>query len=242
MLSGVGTLAEAWERLDRLELFDRPPEHAVVRNYRRWAVEAAALDLALRQTGLSLGERLGRAPQPVRFVVSPARSHLRRFPDARLKVDAEDLERGLPVDIIDFKGTGDAGLVGRALELYPEALLEDPPVIDAGARVSWDIGIHSLDDVLRLSEPPAAVNVKPARLGGVATLLDLYAGCAREAIALYGGGQHELGPGRAQIQLLAALFHPDGPNDVAPGAYNDAEPPPGLPASPLEVSSRPGFR
>ena len=242
VLSGVGTLAEAWERLDRLELFDRPPEHAVVRNYRRWAVEAAALDLALRQTGLSLGERLGRAPQPVRFVVSPARSHLRRFPDARLKVDAEDLERGLPVDIIDFKGKGDAQLVGRALELYPEALLEDPPVIDAGARVSWDIGIHSLDDVLRLSEPPAAVNVKPARLGGVATLLDLYAGCAREAIALYGGGQHELGPGRAQIQLLAALFHPDGPNDVAPGAYNDAEPPPGLPASPLEVSSRPGFR
>ncbi|HEX4929798.1 MAG TPA: hypothetical protein VFV62_03745, partial [Gaiellaceae bacterium] len=101
VLSGVGTLAEAWERLDRLELFDRPPEHAVVRNYRRWAVEAAALDLALRQTGLSLGERLGRAPQPVRFVVSPAPSHLRRFPDARLKIDAEDLERGLPVDIID---------------------------------------------------------------------------------------------------------------------------------------------
>jgi len=86
------------------------------------------------------------------------------------------------------------------------------------------------------------VNVKPARLGSVAALLDLYAGCAREGIALYGGGQHELGPGRAQIQLLAALFHPDGPNDVAPGAYNDAEPPPSaLPGSPLDVSSRPGF-
>lgn len=242
VLSGVGTLAEAWDRLDRLELFDRPPEHAVVRNYRRWAVEAAALDLALLQTGLSLGERLGRAPQPVSFVVSPTRSRLRRFPDARLKVDAEDVEPGLPVDVIDFKGRGDAPLVSRALDLYPEALLEDPPVVEAGARVCWDIGIHSLEDVLRLSEPPAAVNVKPARLGSVATLLDLYAGCAREGIALYGGGQHELGPGRAQIQLLAALFHPDGPNDVAPDAYNDAEPPPGLPASPLEVSSHPGFR
>jgi len=45
----------------------------------------------------------------------------------------------------------------------------------------------------------------------------------------------------AQIQLLAALFHPDGPNDVAPGAYNAAEPPPALPWSPLDVSSRPGF-
>ena len=241
-LSGVRTLAEAWDRLDRLELFARPPEHAVVRNYRRWAVEAAALDLALLQTGLSLGERLGRAPQPVRFVVSPGRGDLRRFPGARLKLDAEDLEPGLPVDIIDFKGRGDARLVGRALDLFPEALLEDPPVVVAAARLSWDIGIHSFDDVLRLSEPPAAVNVKPARLGSVASLLGLYEGCAREGIALYGGGQHELGPGRAQIQLLAALFHPDGPNDVAPGAYNDAEPPPELPASPLDVSSLPGFR
>lgn len=242
VLSGVGTLAEAWDRLDRLELFDRPPEHAVVRNYRRWAVEAAALDLALRQAGLSFGERLGRVPQPVRFVVSPVRSHLRRFPGARLKLDAEDLEPGLPVDIIDFKGRGDVRLVDRALDLYPEALLEDPPVVVAGAQVSWDIGIHSLDDVLRLSERPAAVNVKPARLGGAAVLLDLYEGCAREGIALYGGGQHELGPGRAQIQLVAALFHPDGPNDVAPGAYNDADPTPEPPASPLNIRSRPGFR
>lgn len=242
VLSDARTLADAWDRLDRLEFFDRPPEHAVVRNYRRWAIESAVLDLALRQAGLSFGERLGRAPQPVRFVVSPARSHLRRFPGARLKVDAEDLEPGLPVDIIDFKGRGDARLVGRALDLYPEALLEDPPVVVAGARLSWDIGIHSFDDVLRLSERPAAVNVKPARLGSVTTLLGLYEGCAREGIAPYGGGQHELGPGRAQIQLLAALFHPDGPNDVAPGAYNDAEPPAGLPASPLDVSSSPGFR
>lgn len=241
-LSGVQTLGDAWCRLERLQLFSRPPEHAVVRRYRRWAVEAAALDLALRQAGLAFGERLGRAPKPVRFVVSPGRSHLRRFPKARLKLDADHLEPGLPVDIVDFKGSGDALLVGRALELYPEALLEDPPVLVAGARVSWDIGIHSLDDVLRLSERPAAVNVKPARLGSVAALLELYEGCARAGIALYGGGQHELGPGRAQIQLLAALFHPDAPNDVAPGGYNDAELPSQLPASPLNIEPRPGFR
>ena len=26
----------------------------------------------------------------------------------------------------------------------------------------------------------------------------------------------ELGPGRGQLQYLASLFHPDGPNDLAP--------------------------
>ena len=51
---------------------------------------------------------------------------------------------------------------------------------------------------------------------------------------LYGGGQFELGPGRGQIQYLASLFHPDGPNDVAPGAYNEPVPAAGLPGSPLE--------
>lgn len=241
-LYGVRTLGEVWSRLDRLDLFARPPEHAVVRNYRRWTVEAAALDLALRQAGLSLGERLGSVPRPVRFVVSPARGQIRRLPGARLKLDAGDVGAGLPVDVVDFKGQGDARLVGRILDLYPEALLEDPPVAVAGARVSRDIGIHSFDDVLRLSERPAAVNVKPARLGGVAALLGLYEGCKREGIAVYGGGQHELGPGRPQIQILAALFHPDAPNDVAPSAYNDAEPPSDLPASPLAVTFSPGFR
>ena len=38
--------------------------------YRRWAFESAALDLALRQAGRSLGAALGLAYRPVRFVVS----------------------------------------------------------------------------------------------------------------------------------------------------------------------------
>ena len=60
---------------------------------------------------------------------------------------------------------------------------------------------------------------------------------------MYGGGQFELGPGRGQIQYLASLFHPDGPNDVAPGGFNEPEVPPGLPSSPLPVAVEPtGFR
>ena len=60
---------------------------------------------------------------------------------------------------------------------------------------------------------------------------------------MYGGGQFELGVGRGQIQYLASLFHPDTPNDVAPGGYNVAPPAQGLPTSPLEPSPHAtGFR
>jgi len=39
------------------------------------------------------------------------------------------------------------------------------------------------------------------------------------------------------------LFHPDGPNDVAPSAYNLPELPDGLPQSPLVPDPGvPGFR
>jgi hypothetical protein len=65
----------------------------------------------------------------------------------------------------------------------------------------------------------------------------------RELRPVYGGGMGELGVGRGQIELLAALFHADAPNDVAPSAYNEDDPPGGLPASPL--APRPeatGFR
>ena len=238
---GVATLADLWARLDGAELFEREPRHDVVRSYRRWAFEAAALDLALRQAERSLVDVVGRAPRRVRFVVSPPRALLRSFPGARLKIDATDLEPGLPVDVVDFKGMGNEALVERARTLYPDALLEDPPYHLEDARVSWDIGIRSADDVAALQSRPAAINVKPARLGSVRALLELYEHCAADGIAVYGGGQHELGPGRTQIQLLAALFHPDAPNDVAPGGYNDAAPPADLPPSPLSVPMRPGF-
>ena len=87
------------------------------------------------------------------------------------------------------------------------------------------------------------VNVKPSRFGALRALCDAYDYCAEHGIRAYGGGQFELGPGRGHIQYLASLFHPDTPNDVAPAGYNAADPPPGLPTSPLQprVAER-GFR
>ena len=74
-------------------------------------------------------------------------------------------------------------------------------------------------------------------------LMAAYDHCREQGIAMYGGGQFELGPGRGQIQYLASLFHADGSNDVAPGAYNEPQPVAGLPSSPCSPSFSPiGFR
>ena len=224
-----------------LDLFERAPEYEVVRNYRRWAFEAAALDLALHQAGARFAETVGRIPEPVHFVVSPPPGLTWLPAMARLKINAEDLRPDLRVDVVDFKGQGDEAAVERALALYPAAFLEDPPVVIPGARVSWDMSITSADEIHRLPARPSAINVKPARVGSVSALFDLYDRCTAEGIAMYGGSQHELGPGRAQIQLLASLFHARAPNDVAPPGYNEPKPIAGLPTSPLELTPRIGF-
>ena len=49
--------------------------------------------------------------------------------------------------------------------------------------------------------------------------------------------------GRDHIQYLAALFHPDTPNDVAPRGFNAPQLPDGMPESPIELEPAPtGFR
>jgi hypothetical protein len=228
--------------------------------YRRWAIESAALDLALRQAGLTLAEAVGRERRPLRFVVSTRTRNVPRwlelYPDLRFKLDPDDtwtdeVMAGLRhVDTVDFKGIyrgafgspPNAELYRRVVERFPDAWIEDPALTPETARVlephrdriTWDAGIHEWSDVEALPFPPGCLNCKPSRFGSVRRLFDFYDRCEAEGIALYGGGQYELGPGRDLIQELASIFHPDAPNDVAPGAYNVAEPVSGLPPSPLE--------
>jgi hypothetical protein len=237
--------------------------------YRRWALESAALDLALRQAGTSLGDAIGRTPKPLRFVVSTRIANVLRwlelYPDTRFKLDpdrewTDELIAQIAdvVDTVDFKGIyrGDFGmppdpeLYTRIAAAFPEAWIEDPGLTPGTSRalaadrgrITWDAGIHEWSDVEALPFRPRCLNSKPSRFGSVKRLFDFYDACEREGIAVYGGGQFELGPGRAQIQLLASLFHPDAPNDVAPSGYNATEPLAGLPVSPLELTSLPGFR
>jgi len=145
----------------------------------------------------------------------------------------------------------DADLYRRVAEGFPDAYLEDPALTDETElvlephreRVTWDAPIHSVADVEGLSFAPRTLNSKPSRFGRVQDVLAFYDHCETNGISLYGGGMFELGPGRGQIQYLASLFHPDGPNDVAPRPYNDPEPRPGLPKSPIEPAPEPaGFR
>jgi hypothetical protein len=273
-LAGEWTLDSYSRLLGELPLFEREPEMHAFLDYRRWAFESAALDLALRQNGLRLGEAVGRELRPVTFVVSmrlgepPSLERLRRwialYPGLRFKLDAtsdwsdelvaELRELGC-VDSIDFKGqykgtpvdqAPDPALYRRVIEGFPGIWLEDPAVVDGtrellvevAPQVTWDAVIHSVEDIDALPWPPRTVNVKPSRFGSVERLFAAYDYCDEHAIGAYGGGQFELGVGRGQIQYLAGLFHPDTPNDVAPGGFNLPDPAAGLPSSPLTVTPR----
>jgi hypothetical protein len=236
--------------------------------YRRWAFESAALDLALRQSGLSLGEAIGREPQPLRFVVSTRGGNVDAwralYPALRFKLDpdpdwTDEIVASVAdvIDTADFKGIyrGSFGmppdplLYKRIAEAFPATWLEDPALTSATTdvlaphrdRITWDAGIHEWSDVEALPSKPRCLNSKPSRFGSVKRLFDFYDACEREGIALYGGGQFELGVGRDQIQLLAALFHADAPNDVAPSGFNSPQPLEGLPTSPLVLSPGLGF-
>jgi hypothetical protein len=252
-----------------LDSFSRLVEDAP--GYQRWALESAALDLALRQAGRSLADAVGREAKPVRFVVSTRsgiREWLEHYPALQLKLDAEeswtdevaaglsatgavttvDLKgfyRGTPVDLLP-----DPALYRRVCETFPEAWIEDAWIDDTTRavlephrdRLTWDAPIHSVDDVRALEWAPRCVNSKPSRFGSVQRLFDFYDYCEAQGIAMYGGGQFELGPGRGHIQYLASLFHADGPNDVAPREFNLGGPRAGLPESPLAPAPAPaGF-
>jgi hypothetical protein len=267
---GATTLGDFSGRLDELRLFDGEPRMAASADYRRWAFESAALDLALQQGGVSLGDAVGRDYRPVRFVVSTradAFAWLAHAPELELKLDPDqDWDRPLMerlaatgrVRVLDLKAyyTGtvvdlppDPELYRAVVEIFPDAVIEDATLegeygeILRGeeGRLSFDAPIHSVADVRALSIAPGWLNVKPSRFGTAERLVECIEYCEANGIRMYGGGQFELGVGREQIQVLASLFYPGGPNDVAPREYNTGDPRSGLPQSPLPPPQRVGF-
>ena len=74
-------------------------------------------------------------------------------------------------------------------------------------------------------------------------LFEGYEFCEQRGMGAYGGGQYELGVGRGHVQLLAALFHPNAPNDIAPGRLRRARSGARAARIPLDVDPAPlGFR
>jgi hypothetical protein len=287
-LSGSYSFDGLSKLLGETDLFPAAaPERDVSREYRRWAFESAALDLALRQAGTNLAAAVGREPQPLNFVnsmrlagfggeekssIEPLLARLEHYPTLRFKLDPfndwdDELIAALAktgaVDSLDLKGfykgtpvdvVTDPELYAKLIEAFPDAWLEDPdvteetkPLLDpVSERVTWDAPIHSVADIEAMPwSPPKTVNVKPSRFGPISNLFAAYDYCEERGIGAYGGGQTELGQGRGQIQYLASIFHPDTPNDVAPGGYNDPAlaTKPGLPSSPLQPAIEElGFR
>ncbi|CAN5538161.1 hypothetical protein BH20ACT19_BH20ACT19_11490 [soil metagenome] len=285
-LAGSHTLASFSELVGGLDLFPgSPPVMEASRQYRRWAFESAALDLALAQSGRSLSDTLGRSPGPLTYVVSMRLSPLHhegpetadrlkrlveRYPHTRFKLDPTnawtdaliaELAATGAVDSVDLKGhykgtpvdvDTDPELYRKVAEALPDAWLEDPDLSDPAAdavlephrdRITWDAPIHSIEDIEALPFPPKMVNIKPSRFGSLEALGAAYDYCEQRGITAYGGGQTELGIGRDHIQYLAALFHPDTPNDTAPREFNLPEVPDGVPESPLALPlATTGFR
>jgi hypothetical protein len=269
-LSGTWTLHDYSMRLEELELWREQPQMDASADYRRWAFESAALDLALRQADRSFADVAGRPYRPVRFVAS-TRADITPYreldPALEFKLDVEEswdaelMEHLAATDrvrVLDFKayyhGTGvdlapDAELYRAVARTFPDVVLEDAwlegecgdVLADAHDRLSFDAPIHAWSDVGKLSVSPKWLNIKPSRFGTLRKLLDCIDECEAGGISMYGGGQFELGPGRLQIQKLASVFYAGGPNDVAPSAYNDGPPKPGLPRSPLPAPEGPGF-
>jgi L-alanine-DL-glutamate epimerase-like enolase superfamily enzyme len=223
-----------------------------------------ALGRQARPVTFVVSMRLGEPP-----TFAPVGRILERYPTTRFKLDAtSDWSRELAgqiqstgmLDSVDLKGLyentvvdqgADPDLYRMVAEVFPQAWIEDPrlneetgPVLEAHRdRITWDANIHSVADIEGLPFAPRMVNIKPSRLGPLRELMRAYDYCGERNIGMYSGGQFEIGPGRGQIQYLASLFHPDTPNDVAPGGYNDVDPPDGLPASPLPPEPAPtGFR
>ena len=190
-LSGRWSLDGFSEWLGGLDLFPgRPPRQEFFRLYRRWGFESAALDLALRQQGLSLGAALGLAYRPVRFVLSTRldiQPWLAVDPGLEFKLDpTPDWDAALVrriaatgrVRALDFKSFYEGSPVDNPPDpeqyrlvaaSFPEAVLEDPTLdgparrvlLGEEARFSFDAPVHSWADVESLAARVAAGSRAP---------------------------------------------------------------------------------
>lgn len=155
---GEYTIDDFSDWLADQDLFSVAPGQAIFRNYRRWSFESAALDLALKQAGTTLGSRLNRSLDPVRFIVSTrlgdpptadrVLGFLERDTSLEFKLDPtsdwtvellETLAETGAVRSLDLKGQyqgtsvdqpADPALYRQVIETFPDALIEDPALTE----------------------------------------------------------------------------------------------------------------
>src|SRR5439155_25371124 len=166
-VAGRWTLESFSESLDGFRFFGAQVEDSAANDYRRWAWESAALDLALCQAGTTLEDVVRREPKPVTYVVSTRVTNvqplLELYPDMRFKLDPgpewtddtiDHLAELECVDTADFKGVyrgsfrqpPDPRLYRRLAEALPGAWPQDPGLDDETDevlrphrdRITWD--------------------------------------------------------------------------------------------------------
>jgi len=156
--TGEFTFDEFSTALDDVDLFPtKEPEQPSSHHYRRWGIESAALDLALRQAETDLASALGIERDPVTFVVStrlgdpPTADRVETILDRHdvgLKLDPtsdwdDELVAALAdtgaVRLLDLKGhyvgttvdqPPDPALYERVIEGFPDAVIEDPALTE----------------------------------------------------------------------------------------------------------------
>lgn len=152
-LSGSTTLRDFSEQLEPLA-----PAEPNGQDYLRWGFESAALDLALRQAGLSLPAAVGHPFRPLRFVLSTrlgspvsdaiVRGWLAHYPSLELKLDPQSswnkklaaaLAATRRVRVLDLKGAYSGTPVDQPYDpvlyrlvkrWFPEAYIEDPAPVE----------------------------------------------------------------------------------------------------------------
>jgi hypothetical protein len=106
--------------------------------------------------------------------------------------------------------------------------------------LSVDPALTSVAALDQLPTRPAAVNVKPARLGGIVAALAGVAARRSRDLYIYIGGMFEVGVGRQKLWTLVALLASAAPNDIAPRTAGGADAA-DLPAAPAVDATVPGF-
>lgn len=155
--TGDQTIRSFTSALDTDSIPSEPTALRASSNHLRWAIESAALDLALKQSGQTLATVLDRTYEPMSFVASlqlgdpPRMRPLYRLhdtvPNLEFKIDVpsapsdellSELSATDAIRVLDLKGQYDSNigapadpkLYRRLFELFPDALIEDPAVTD----------------------------------------------------------------------------------------------------------------
>ena len=146
----------------------------------------------------------------------------------------------------------------RELDPFNLLLIEQPlgddDLIDHAALqaqlqtpICLDESLHSLDDVRKAIDIGACrvVNIKPGRVGGLVEAKRIHDFCDQRGVAVWCGGMHEFGIGRAANVAISSLHGFTLPGDVSGSdkyyAEDIVEPPIRAIAGAVAVSDRPGL-